>query len=123
MRAEPASAAPTVTATLDDARLVTRQFVTFCNQRRWRELEQLAGSGGDASLRSRLVALVRDAPDFAAGLDRVASAPVASGSDFTTDFVVDLEWRGGKMLAAVRLVAKMQDGGWRLAAFGVSPPP
>ncbi|MFI5244464.1 MAG: hypothetical protein ACHQQR_04505, partial [Gemmatimonadales bacterium] len=119
--AAPNPVPPAVSATLADARAVARAFVTLCNQRRWRDLELLGSVEGDAALRAEIVRLVHTAPDFAAGFDRVASTPSASGDGFSTEFVIDLEWRGGKRLAMVRLQAVSQNGAWKLAAFGVSP--
>jgi hypothetical protein len=116
-------AAPAVAAALADARAVAREFVTICNQRRTRDLEQLAALGGDAALRAELLRLVRTAPEFAAGFERVASSPVVSGDRFTTEFVIDLEWRGGQQLATVQLQAAQQNGAWHVTAFGVSAAP
>ena len=114
------SAAPAPSATLADARAVARQFVTMLNQHRWSELDQLESLGGDAALRAELVRLTRSAPDFAAGFERVASVSSVTADGFTTDFVLDLEWRGGQRLVTVRLKAVPQGGTWRLAAFGLS---
>jgi serine/threonine-protein kinase len=116
------SAAPTTSATLADARTAARQFVTMLNQHRWSELEQLEPFGGDAELRTELLQLTRSAPGFAVGFERVASLPSPTPDGFATDFIVDVEWRGGKRLATVRLRAVAQGGTWRLAAFGVSTP-
>src|SRR5262249_23734890 len=91
--AVPPAAAPAASATLADARAVAKQFVTLCNQRQWRELDALGSFGGDAALRVELIRLVRTAADFAAGFDRVASAPTISNDGFVTEFAVDLEWR------------------------------
>ena len=121
--AAPASTAtetPRVSASVADSRTVARQFVTLLNQRRWSEVEQLASLGGDATLRTELVRLVHSAPDFAAGFESVASAPQVSADGFTTEFVLALEWRGGKKLVTVRLRAVAQLGQWRLAAFGTT---
>lgn len=117
----PPAAAPTVSATRGDASAVLREFVTLCNHRQWQDLERLGAlDGGTAGMRAELVQLVHDATDFAAGFDRGASSPIVSGDRFTTDFVIDLEWRGGKKLATVRLQAAQQNGGWHVVAFSVS---
>jgi serine/threonine-protein kinase len=114
------SSAPASTATLTDARAAARQFVTMLNQHRASELELLASLDGDAALRTELVRLTRSAPDFAAGFERLGSLPSAAADGFTTDFVLDLEWRGGKRLVMVRLRAVPQGGTWRLTAFGLN---
>jgi serine/threonine-protein kinase len=129
--AAPAAVAPTVApaasvtgaiAALADARAVAREFVTICNQRRAGDLETLGLLDGDPALRTELLRLVRSAPELGAGFDRVASAPRVSGDRFTTDFVLDLQWRGGHKLTLVRVQAALQNGVWRATAFGVSAP-
>jgi serine/threonine-protein kinase len=115
------AAAPAVSATLADARAVAKEFATWCNQRRWRDLEQLDAFEGDPSLRAELIRLVRAAPDFAAGFDRLASTPEMTGERFRTELVLDLQWRGGQRLMLVRLQALRQNGTWHLAAFGTAP--
>ncbi len=115
------TAAPMAPASVADSRTVARQFVTMLNQRRWSEVEQLTSLGGDATLRTELVRLVHSAPDFAAGFETVASAPESATDGFTTEFVLAIEWRGGKKLVTVRLRAAGQPGQWRLAAFGTTP--
>lgn len=92
------------------------------NQRRYRELAQVPAKGGDATARAELLRLAQNAPDFAAGFDRVASAPERTSDGFTTDFVLDLEWQGGSRLMLVQAFATMQGGSWHLAAFGVEAP-
>ncbi|MDP1889604.1 MAG: protein kinase [Gemmatimonadaceae bacterium] len=98
--APPAEVARTVPAepspVLADARAVARALVTMMNQRRARDLERLADAGGgDAEARRTLERLVRDGDDFAAGFDRMASAPDAEGPAFVTEFVVEASWRAG----------------------------
>ncbi|HEY9225542.1 MAG TPA: protein kinase, partial [Gemmatimonadaceae bacterium] len=92
-------ATTTVSGSLADARAVAREFVTWCNQRRWADLDALGSIDGDAVLRAEIVRLVRTAPDFAAGFERLASTPKMFGGRFITEFVIDLEWRGGKRTA------------------------
>ncbi len=106
-------------ATVADARKIGRDFVTMLNQRRYRELSQLAARGGDPALRAELIRLTQNAPDFAAGFDRIASAPDRAADGFVTDFVLDLEWQGGRKLMVVQAFATMQNGAWHLAGFGV----
>ena len=108
--------------TLAEARTAARQFVTILNQHRWSELEQMESLGGDATMRAELIRQTKSATEFAAGFDRVASVPLPSEDGFTTEFVLDLEWRGGKRLVAIRLRAVPQGGAWRLAAFRVTAP-
>jgi hypothetical protein len=117
----PATNTTALAATLSDARSVAREFLSICNQRRWRDLEALDAHGGDAALRVELIRLVRTAPDFAAGFDRLASAPVPGVDGFTTDVVLDLAWRGGQRLVAVHLHVERQAGSWRLAGFTATP--
>ena len=95
----------------------------MCNQRRWHELESLGSLGGDAQLREQLIKAVHSAPDFSAGLDRVASSPVVGADHFVTEFVIDLEWRGGKSASTVRLQATHEGNAWRLTSFGTTAPP
>jgi serine/threonine-protein kinase len=116
--AEPAPAAPRVAAALADARAVAREFVTMLNQRRWRELEQLASLPGDAPLRTEVVRLTHSAQDFSAGFERVASPPEPNGDAFLTECVVDLQWRGGHRMVLVHLKAQLLSGAWHLAGFG-----
>jgi serine/threonine-protein kinase len=118
----PVSSTVAAGATTADARTLSRQFITFCNQHRWQELERLGTLGGDATLRTELVRLVRSAPEFSAGFDRVASSPSNSGEQFSTEFVADLEWRGGHRLMVVQVQATRDNGTWRLTAFAVTPP-
>ena len=108
-------------AAIADARRLGREFVTLLNQHRYRELAQLTAVGGDAAARTELIKLAETAQDFAAGFDRVASAPGDWSGGFETDFVLDLEWRGGKKLMRVRLYAAHSDAGWRTVGFGVEP--
>jgi serine/threonine-protein kinase len=123
--AAPATASPAAaigsTARLEDARAVASAFVALLNKGRWREVEQFAALEGDAATRAELVKLTRTATDFAAGFDRVASAPVPAGDAFLTEFVLELEWKGGHKLVQLRARAEKHDGAWRLAAFGASP--
>src|ERR1019366_6608646 len=119
--AAPAATALGATATLADARAAASAFVTLLNKQRWREVEQPASlEGGDAAMRTELVRLTRTATDFAAGFDRVASPPIAAGDAFLTEFVLELEWKGGRKLVQLRVRAEKVDGAWRLAAFGAS---
>ena len=115
------AAASLPAAALADARAIAKEFVTMLNKRQWHEIDQLGFITGDAALRTELVRLVRTAPDFAAGFDRVASSPSVTGDGFETECVVDLEWRGGRRLGLVHLRAVHRDGAWRLAAFGIVP--
>ena len=114
---------PAASATLGDARSVAREFITICNQRRAPDLERLGTLDGDDALRAELLRRVRSAPDFAAGFERVASSPNPAGDRFTTEFVIDAEWRGGSLLATVKLQATQQGGVWHVSAFGVTPSP
>jgi hypothetical protein len=41
---------------------------------------------------------------------------------FTTDFILDLEWRGGQQQLLVTVSAELSNGLWHLAGFGVHPP-
>lgn len=113
VRAAPAEPLPA----LADARAAARALVTMMNQRRARDLERLGDAGGgEAEARRTLERLVRDGDDFAAGFDRMASAPDAEGPAFVTEFVVEASWRsGGKDMAAlydVRLRLARQGGTW-----------
>ena len=113
---------PSVTATVADARAVASEFLTWCNHRQWRDVEQLPSLEGSADLKNELVRLIRSAPDFQAGFERLASRPVLSDRTFTTDFVLDLEWRGGQRQFRVTVSAELSNGSWHLAGFGVHPP-
>jgi serine/threonine-protein kinase len=108
-------------ATTADARRLGREFVTLLNQRRYRELASIPNAGGDAALRAELIRLTESAGDFAAGFDRLPSAPSMSPQGFETEFDVDLQWRGGKKLMRVLIYAVPADGGWRLAAIAINP--
>lgn len=92
------------------------------NQRRYRDLAQLPAVGGDAALRAELIKLTESAQDFAAGFERVPSAPEAWTTGFETEFFVDLEWRGGKKTVRVRLYASQGESGWRTAGVAIDPP-
>jgi serine/threonine-protein kinase len=113
---------PSVAATVADARAVANEFLTLCNHRQWRDVERLPSLEGSAELRTELIGRIRSAPDFQAGFERLASRPVLSDRTFTTDFVVDLEWRGGQRQLQVTVSAELSNGSWHLAAFGVHPP-
>ena len=113
---------PSVTATAADARAVASEFLTWCNHRQWRDVERLPALEGSADLRNELIRLIRSAPDFQAGFERLASRPVLSDRTFTTDFVLDLEWRGGQRQLQVTVSAELSNGSWHLAGFGVHPP-
>jgi serine/threonine-protein kinase len=113
---------PAVTATVADARGVANEFLTLCNHRQWRDVERLPSLEGSAELRTELIGRIRNAPDFQAGFERLASRPVVSDRTFTTDFVVDLEWRGGQRQLQVTVSAELSNGSWHLAAFGVHAP-
>jgi eukaryotic-like serine/threonine-protein kinase len=117
---EAAPAAPA--AAIADARKLARDFVTMLNQLRYRELAQIPAHGGDAAQRAELIRLVQNGQDFAAGFDRVASAPDRTADGFVTDFVLDLDWKGGHKLMLVQAYATMQNGSWHLAGFGVEAP-
>jgi tRNA A-37 threonylcarbamoyl transferase component Bud32 len=117
--APPSPDAPAFTATIADARKIGRDFVTILNQHRYRELAQLPAMGGDGALRTELIGLVQNGRDFAAGFDRIASAPDRTNDGFVTDFVLDLEWQGGQKLLTVKAFATQQAGNWRLAGFAV----
>jgi serine/threonine protein kinase len=119
----PTEAVPAVpAAAIADARKIARDFVTMLNQQRYRELAQVPAHGGDAAQRAELIRLVQNSQDFAAGFDRVASAPDRTPDGFVTDFVLDLEWKGGHKLMLVQTYATMQNGSWHLAGFGVEVP-
>jgi serine/threonine-protein kinase len=113
---------PSVTATVADARAVASEFLTWCNHRQWQDVERLPSLEGSADLKSELVRLIRSALSFQAGFERLASRPVLSDRTFTTDFVLDLEWRGGQRQFRVTVSAELSNGSWRLAGFGVHPP-
>ena len=113
---------PSATATVADARAVASEFLTWCNHLQWRDVERLPKLEGSADLRNELVRLIRSAPDFQAGFERLASRPVLSDRTFTTDFILDLEWRGGHRQLQVTVSAELSNGSWHLAAFGVHPP-
>lgn len=106
---------------LADARASARAFATMLNQRRWQDVERLGTIAGDTARRAEFIRLVRTAPDFAAGFDRVASAPEVTDDQFATDFVLDLEWRGGRRLVEVTLRAAYRDGAWQIAGFRLAP--
>jgi hypothetical protein len=95
------------------------------NQRRARDLERLGDAGGgDAAARRALERLVRDGDDFAAGFDRMASAPELDGSAFISEFVVEASWRsGGRDNAAlfeVRVRLARQGDAWVPVAYSVT---
>jgi tRNA A-37 threonylcarbamoyl transferase component Bud32 len=117
-----ADAPPAVAATVVDARKIGKDFATMLNRRQYRELAQVPAIGGDAAQRAELIRLTQNATDFAAGFDRIASAPERTRDGFSTDFVLDLEWQGGHKLMLVTAFAAMQGGSWRLAGFGVETP-
>jgi serine/threonine protein kinase len=118
----PAAAAPALpAATTADARRLGREFVTMLNQRRHREIGQLPSAGGDAALRAELIRLTESAGDFAAGFDRLPSAPSMSPQGFETEFDIDLQWRGGKKLMRVLLYAVPAEGGWKVAGIAINP--
>ncbi len=120
--AAPPLAEPTaMAATLADARQLGRAFVAMLNQRRVRELVQLPAVGGDAVTRAELIRLTESVADFAAGFDRLPSAPAEWTSGFETELYLDLEWRGGKRILKARLYAMRGPDGWRLVAFGIEP--
>lgn len=119
-RAAPAEPLPA----LADARAAARALVTMMNQRRARDLERLADAGGgDSDARRTLERVVRDGDDFAAGFDRMASAPDAEGPAFVTEFVVEASWRsGGRDMAAlydVRLRLARLAGVWVPEGYSV----
>jgi serine/threonine-protein kinase len=120
--ADPAPAADKPAAAIADARKLARDFVTMLNQQRYRELAQIPARGGDPAQRAELIRLVQNSQDFAAGFDRVASAPDRTPDGFVTDFVLDLEWKGGHKLLLVQAYATMQNGSWHLAGLGVEAP-
>jgi hypothetical protein len=115
---------PSVTATVADARAVASEFLTWCNHRQWRDVERLPAleGAGSPELRNELIGLIRGARDFQAGFERLASRPVLADRTFTTDFVLDLEWRGGHRQLQVTVSAELSNGSWHLAGFGVHPP-
>jgi eukaryotic-like serine/threonine-protein kinase len=117
--AAPDAASSVPAAAVADARKIGRDFVTMLNQHRFRELAQLSARGGDATLRAELIRLTQNAPDFEAGFDRVASAPERTADGFVTDFILDLQWKGGQKQLVVQTYATMQSGTWHLAGFGV----
>jgi hypothetical protein len=105
-----------------DARRLGREFVTLLNQRRYRDVAQLQSLGGDAATRAELIKLTESATDFAAGFDRVPSAPEEWSGGFQTEFFLDLEWRGGKKAIRIRLYAAPGDAGWRTVGFAADVP-
>jgi serine/threonine-protein kinase len=121
-----APAAPSASAdhgaSVADARAIARAFVTLLNQRQRRSVQLLAALPGDVS-RAQLLSLVESAPDFAAGFDRIASAPVPTADGFETECTLDLEWRGGRTRLLVRLAAARRSGEWTLIGFAASPAP
>jgi len=120
--APPPPPPPSVTATVADARAVASEFLTWCNHRQWGDVERLPSLEGSADLKTELVRLIRSAPNFQAGFERLASRPVLSDRTFTTEFVLDLEWRGGQRQFRVTVSAELSNGSWHLAGFGVHPP-
>jgi tRNA A-37 threonylcarbamoyl transferase component Bud32 len=113
--ARPVSTEPA--ATLVDARGAARALVTLMNQHRARDIERLADAGGgDPTARRTLERLVREATDFAAGFEAMASEPESDGATFTTEFVIDAAWRSGSRdmsaLFEVRLRVARQAGAW-----------
>ena len=118
----PDAASSIPAAAIADARKIGRDFVTLLNQHRFRELAQLPARGGDAALRAELIRLTQNAPDFEAGFDRVASAPERTADGFVTDFILDLQWKGGQKQMLIQSYAVMQSGTWHLAGFGVESP-
>lgn len=118
----PPQPAPSVTATVADARAAASEFLTWCNHRQWRDVERLPSLEGSAELRTELIRLIRSAPDLQAGFERLASRPVLADRTFTTDFVLDLEWRGGQRQLQVTVSAELSSGSWHLAGFGVHLP-
>ncbi|MCX5766349.1 MAG: serine/threonine-protein kinase [Gemmatimonadetes bacterium] len=120
---EPIAPAARSLPTVTDARRLAREFVTQLNQHRWSELNAMPSSGGDAALRAEVIRLSRTATDFSAGFDRLPSAAVAAGERTEIEFVVDLEWRGGRRLVLVRLSAVPSADGWRSAEFAVEAVP
>ncbi|MBM3908482.1 MAG: protein kinase [Gemmatimonadetes bacterium] len=124
--APPAAAEPA--PALTDARAAARTLVTMMNQRRVRDLERLGDAGdGDPAARRALEKLVRDGEDFAAGFDRMASAPDSEGGGFVTEFVIEASWRsGGKETAAlydVRVRLARQGEAWNPVAYSVRARP
>ena len=117
--AAPASAAATPAFAMADARAVGRQIVTWFNQRRTKDLAALTRVGGDEAARAELLRLAERAPDFAVGIDRLASAPSEWARGFQTDTYLDVEWRGGKKIFHVTLYASPADDGWHLVGMGV----
>jgi hypothetical protein len=120
--AAPPPPPPASVATVADARAVASEFLTWCNHRQWRDVERLPSLEGSAELRTELIRLIRSATDFQAGFERLASRPVVSERTFTTDFILDLEWRGGQRQLEVTVTAELTNGAWHLAGFGVHPP-
>ncbi len=118
----PPQPTPPVAPSSADARAVASEFLTWCNHRQWRDVERLSSLEGSADLRAELVRLIRSAPDFQAGFERLASRPALSDRTFTTEFVLDLEWRGGQRLLDVTVSAELSNGSWQLAGFGVRSP-
>jgi len=119
---EPTPATPSVVATAADARMVANEFLTLCNHRQWEDIDRLSSLDGSADLRKELIERIRRASDFQAGFDRLASRPVLAGRAFTTEFVLDLEWRGGQRQLHVTVSAELANGSWHLAGFGVQAP-
>lgn len=119
---ERAAATPSLpAATVADARRIAREFVTMLNQRRFRELGQLEKIGGDDESRAELLRLTESAPDFAAGFDRVATAPAEWTKGFETVVYLDLQWRGGAQVIRVRLYCAPDGNGWKLVGLAAYP--
>jgi serine/threonine-protein kinase len=117
-----ASVAASTAATAADARAAASEFLTWCNHRQWQDVERLASLDSSPDLRTQLINLIRKAPDFQAGFERLASRPVSSDTAFTTDFILDLEWRGGARQFEVTIRAELSNGTWHVAGFGVRQP-
>jgi hypothetical protein len=115
---------PTLPAsTSTDARRVGNALVTLINQGRWRELESLGATGGDASAREAVVGLVRNTRGIAAGFDRLPSAPIPHDSGFDTEFIVELVLGAGanaeRTYVTVTARATHDGTGWVLAGWRV----
>jgi eukaryotic-like serine/threonine-protein kinase len=115
------SAAPELSATLSDARRLTREFVTLLNQRQRRLVDTYPQLGGSATARAELLRLVESARDLAVGFDRIASAPAPWQDGFETTSWIELQWREGRTILRLTLYADARAGNWSVRGFAVTP--
>jgi serine/threonine-protein kinase len=116
-----------VVATDADGRRLGNEFASLINRGRWRELETLASTGGDAAARANLIRLVRASPDVSAGLQRYPSLPLMTQDGFESELILDLQVvTGGKprtSLFTIVISGKHDDSGWHLAGWRVTGAP